>query len=130
MKYRLMDIIACPYDKTFPLKLYVFEEKTYERSLDYPEPYCEEYCEYLKSWIKDLKEKPPCKECIKKEIVSGILYCPTCKRWYPIMEEIPVLLPDEYRKKKEELKFLREHKDKVPKEILEEGLPFNLKEED
>ncbi|MEZ0247652.1 MAG: Trm112 family protein, partial [Thermoproteus sp.] len=23
MKYRLMDVLACPYDKTFPLKLVV-----------------------------------------------------------------------------------------------------------
>jgi uncharacterized protein len=27
MKRKLMDILACPIDKTYPLELYVFEEK-------------------------------------------------------------------------------------------------------
>ncbi len=34
MKYRLMDVLACPYDKTFPLTLIVLREKEYpERSM-------------------------------------------------------------------------------------------------
>ncbi|MCD6504443.1 Trm112 family protein, partial [Candidatus Bathyarchaeota archaeon] len=73
MKRRLMDLLACPIDKYYPLELYVFEER--------------------------------------EEIVEGLIVCPKCLRWYPIRDEIPELLPDELRNKKEELSFLQKWKD-------------------
>ncbi|MBS7634198.1 Trm112 family protein [Candidatus Bathyarchaeota archaeon] len=91
MKRRLMDILACPIDKYYPLELHVFEERD--------------------------------------EIVEGIIICPKCLRWYPIRDEIPEMLPDELRGKKDELLFLRKWKDKIPEKILLEGKPFNLKGE-
>jgi uncharacterized protein YbaR (Trm112 family) len=63
----------------------------------------------------------------KDEIVEGLIVCPKCQRWYPIREEIPEMLPDELRNEKDELPFLRKWKEKVPKQILEEGKPFNVK---
>ncbi len=33
----------------------------------------------------------------KEEIVEGMLTCPECGRWYPIIDEIPELLPDDLR---------------------------------
>jgi uncharacterized protein YbaR (Trm112 family) len=62
----------------------------------------------------------------KEEIVEGMITCPECLRWYPIRDEIPELLPDEMRKRKDDLPFLKKWKDKVPKKILLEGKPFNL----
>ncbi|MCG2867413.1 MAG: Trm112 family protein, partial [Vulcanisaeta sp.] len=46
MKYRLMDVLACPYCKTFPLTLVVLREKGYpERKYEWSKkPFCEEYC--------------------------------------------------------------------------------------
>ncbi len=128
MKYRLMDILACPMCKHFPLELYVLNENIYEnRSLSGREkPLCELYCGFLRKNVNDAKE-PPCEECIKKEVDIGVLYCSSCGRWYPIMEEIPRMLPDELRSKKEELEFLRKYKDKIPEKIVYEGKPFNLK---
>ncbi len=137
MKYRLMDILACPYDKTFPLVLIVLEEKEYpERKYEWEKkPFCEEYCGYLRKSIKEIGDKAPCEECIKKEIVTGILYCPSCGRWYPIKEEIPILLPDELRSQKEDLEFLQSVKENLEKvapdlapKILNEGKPFCLKQ--
>ncbi|MCD6369362.1 MAG: Trm112 family protein [Thermoproteales archaeon] len=127
MKYRLLDLLACPYCKKFPLQLYVFEEKIYrERKLEWKKPSCELYCGFKKEYIDNLKETPPCEECIKNEIVYGILYCEKCSRWYPIREEIPIMLPDEYRKKDEDKSFLEKFKATIPKEILEFGRPVNL----
>jgi predicted alternative tryptophan synthase beta-subunit len=54
------------------------------------------------------------------------LICEKCKRWYPIVEEIPQMLPDELRNEKEDLKFLLKYENLVPKEVKEEGIPFNL----
>jgi len=89
IKKKLMDILACPIDKYYPLELHVFEEKD--------------------------------------EVVEGLIVCPKCSRWYPIREEIPEMLPDELREEADEMPFLKKWKNKIPKKILEEGNPFNLK---
>lgn len=89
MKRRLMEILACPIDKHYPLDLHVFEEKD--------------------------------------EIVEGMLVCSECRRWYPIMDEIPQLLPDDLREAKPELSWLERWKDKVPEKVLTEGKPFALR---
>jgi len=132
-----MDILACPYDKKFPLTLIVINEQVVERPYEWEKkPHCEEYCGLKGIFIKEVKEgmEFPCEECIKREIVEGILYCPECGRWYPIKEEIPILLPDEYRTLKEDLEFLEKVKDillqrepELGKRILEDGKPFNLR---
>jgi len=123
-----MDILACPYDKRFPLKLYIFKVNKYEeREVKYKKkPVCEIYCSFKDANIKELKEIPSCEECIKYEVDAGILYCDKCGRWYPIIDEIPILLPDELRNKKEDLDFLQKYKDKVPEIILKEGKPWAL----
>jgi len=125
MKYRLMDLLACPICKHFPLKLKVFEERRRTGEIRVPSRTCEEYCEYKRSWVRDLKEKP-CEECYRIEIVEGILVCPECNRWYPIIDEIPHMLPDNLRNKNEDLSFLKKHKNEVDEEVLRSGKPFNL----
>ena len=63
----------------------------------------------------------------KDEIVEGLIVCPRCNRWYPIREEIPEMLPDELRKETDDLPFLKKWKGKIPKKVVSEGRPFNLK---
>lgn len=63
----------------------------------------------------------------KEEIVEGLITCSKCLRWYPIRDEIPEMLPDEMRKKEEDLPFLKKWKEKIPEKILLQGRPFNLK---
>jgi uncharacterized protein len=60
------------------------------------------------------------------EIVEGLLVCSKCGRWYPIMDEIPQLLPDDLREQREELPWLTKWKENVPPRVLNEGKPFNL----
>lgn len=40
------------------------------------------------------------------EIIEGIMTCPTCGRYYPIIYGIPIMSPDEYREKSMELPML------------------------
>jgi uncharacterized protein YbaR (Trm112 family) len=89
MKRKLMDILACPIDKFYPLELLVFEEG--------------------------------------HEVSSGLITCPKCGRWFPIIDEIPHMLPDELREQNEDLPFLQKWKSKIPEKTLKEGRPFNLK---
>jgi uncharacterized protein YbaR (Trm112 family) len=63
----------------------------------------------------------------KDEIVTGMIICPKCMRWYPIRDEIPEMLPDELRKKRDEIDFLKKWRRKTLKKIISEGKPFNLR---
>jgi uncharacterized protein YbaR (Trm112 family) len=33
------------------------------------------------------------------DILEGLLTCPTCKRYYPVIYGIPIMTPDEYRER-------------------------------
>lgn len=90
MRRKLLDILACPIDKYYPLELIELNSKD------------------------DI-------------IVDGVLRCPKCNRYYPIIDEIPVMLPDELRKEDEDLSFLEKWKDKLPETIVYEGKPYHLK---
>jgi len=80
MNKKMLDILACPIDKHFPLE--IFEIKT------------------------------------KKDIVlEGAIYCTDCSRFYPIIDEIPIMLPDELRDKNQDLDFLRRNQSNLPEKI-------------
>ncbi len=59
-------------------------------------------------------------------VVSGVLLCDQCRRYYPIIDEIPVMLPDNLRNRKEDLEFLEKWKDRMPGEVVRGGKPWNL----
>ncbi len=88
-KSLMMDIIACPTDKQFPLEL--FEVKSNG-----------------------------------DDVIDGALYCKICKRFYLVLDEIPVMLPDYLREKERELGFLITWKDKLPSRITTECNPWHL----
>jgi uncharacterized protein YbaR (Trm112 family) len=141
MKYRFMDLAACPVCKHFPLELYVIEERVYPEREEqikkllekYKPPLCELYCYRLQTpigkKIEEVDGNTPCAECLKVEIVTGVLYCPNCGRWYPIIDEIPRMLPDHLRNKEADLKFLRKYQDRLPEKIVKHGKPWNLSDE-
>ena len=89
MQRKLLDILACPIDKHFPLELLEFELRG-------------------------------------ESIVEGVLLCKECGRYYPIMEEIPVMLPDELRNRKEDLGFLEKWTAKLPETVVHGGKPWSL----
>lgn len=64
-----------------------------------------------------------------EEIIEGLIICPKCKRYYPIIEDIPRMLPDDLRSKEEDLDFVKKWKEKIPSDVLYNGKPFNLTNE-
>lgn len=63
----------------------------------------------------------------KDEIVlEGALYCIKCSRFYPIIEEIPIMLPDELRDKKQDVDFLQKNQKKLPEKIIKQASPWHL----
>ena len=81
MNKTMMDILACPIDKNYPLELHEIKEKD-------------------------------------NVVSEGALFCSKCSRFYAIIEEIPIMLPDELRDKKLEIEFLKNNKEKLPEKIL------------
>lgn len=65
----------------------------------------------------------------REEVEEGLITCKACSRYYPIIGGIPHMLPDELRKRDEDLGFLRKWRDKLPEGVAESGKPFNLKGE-
>lgn len=59
-------------------------------------------------------------------VVEGALFCTKCSRFFPIIEEIPIMLPDELRDKKQEMEFLKSNKYKLPEKIITKALPWHL----
>lgn len=119
-----MDLLACPICKTFPLLLYVFKTSEIKVSRNAVKT-CEEYCGFESKFIKEINNLK-CNVCLSKEIIEGILICQNCNRWYPIIDEIPHMLPDDLRNKDDDIGFLKLHMDKIPEKILYHGKPFHL----
>jgi len=130
MKYRLLDILACPICKNFPLKLIVFSENQYSYEVELEKKVlCEEYCGLQGKFISELRGvELDCRSCLQREVAEGLLICGNCNRWYPIIEEIPHMLPDELRNKDQDLSFLKRYRDKIPEEVLTSGKPWSLSE--
>ena len=59
-------------------------------------------------------------------ILEGALYCIKCSRFYPIIEEIPIMLPDELRDKKQDVDFLQKNQKKLPEKIIKQASPWHL----
>jgi len=89
MQRKLLDILACPIDKHYPLELLEFK-------------------------LRD------------DVIADGVLLCSECGRYYPIVEEIPIMLPDNLRTRKDDLAFLEKWKGNLPEKIVHDGKPWSL----
>lgn len=59
-------------------------------------------------------------------VLQGALFCTKCSRFYPIIDEIPVMLPDELRDKKQEIEFLKNNREFLPEKIITSGSPWHL----
>ncbi len=101
MKRWLMDILACPIsDCRSELTLDVYESHRLEDEEDV------------------------------EEIDEALIRCPKCGRWYPVIDGIACMLPDDLRlegkQRIEETKFLERWQKNIPTDILKNGLPFGL----
>ena len=104
----MLDILACPIDKNYPLELIELNVKELEKD-------------------KIKKNYHPLNNDEKVIVViDGILYCKKCSRFYPIIDEIPIMLPDELREKEKDLQFLKKWKHTIPEKILTQSNPWHL----
>ncbi|ABK78331.1 conserved hypothetical protein [Cenarchaeum symbiosum A] len=60
------------------------------------------------------------------KVLEGALYCTECSRFYPIIDEIPVMLPDELRDKEEEMEFLKKNRESLPEKVTGSASPWHL----
>jgi len=89
MNKKMLEILACPIDKHFPLE--IFESNSKDQI-----------------------------------IFEGAIYCTKCFRFYPITEEIPIMLPDELRDKNKDLEFLKRNQYLLPEKITRQASPWHL----
>jgi uncharacterized protein YbaR (Trm112 family) len=61
-----------------------------------------------------------------EEIETGLINCSKCSRYYPIKKTIPIMLPDDLRKKEEDIKFLKTYQNNISSDILRNGKPYSL----
>ena len=59
-------------------------------------------------------------------VAEGVLLCSECQRFYPIIDEIPIMLPDDLRRREEDIEFLRRWAEKLPEQIVYSGKPNHL----
>lgn len=52
-------------------------------------------------------------------IHEGLITCPTCKRLYPIIHGVPIMIPDSYRQPELEQSFFVRWNDKLSLEVKE-----------
>ena len=62
----------------------------------------------------------------RAEVDEGALRCSSCSRFYPIIDSIPIMLPDELRDKKGDMDFLRRNAGALPEDITRRAQPWHL----
>ncbi|MCE7741637.1 MAG: hypothetical protein GOP50_04200 [Candidatus Heimdallarchaeota archaeon] len=133
MKHRLMDLLACPIDKSWPLKLEITQEVKEDEIISLPleNPdtgvICGFFCNFKQfmlvtvdgkgeeaaksiTQIKEYVNLDDCKQCFQIDILNGKIFCSEDKNHeYAIKEGIPVMLSKE---KIEEIYGKRKSKNK------------------
>jgi uncharacterized protein len=117
MRKSLLEILACPIDKHSPLELieinvHLANESSSDKRSDNK---------------KTLEEQTDNDTAYDNVIVKeGVLFCSSCSRFFPIIDEIPIMLPDELREREKDLQFLLDWETKIPSKILDHGVPWHI----
>lgn len=125
----MLDILACPIDKNYPLDLIELQVKEFENDILRESDFLNDDKTSKKNNLVINQENDIRGEGTKDKIIiiiEGILYCKKCLRFYPIIDEIPIMLPDELREKEKDLEFLNKWKNNIPQKILSNANPWHL----
>jgi uncharacterized protein YbaR (Trm112 family) len=132
MNKKLLDILVCPFDKVTSLELLEFQlasnSQVQTDEAEKPPPNTSNSMVPDPSMLTKRENGHSIQnESLKQtEVVAeGLLLCKTCERFYPIMEEIPIILPDELRDKKKDIEFLNKWKERIPVDLLTNLKPWS-----
>ncbi len=139
MNKKLLDILVCPFDKVSSLELFQFKAKASFASVntisnnegqDSKNTLTSENENGIK--MNDASTNPTSNsvsdmnEGTTEIVEEGLLLCRSCLRFYPITEEIPIILPDELRDKKKDLEFLKTWNESIPNDLLKNLRPWTI----
>ena len=134
MNKKLLDILVCPFDKVSTLELIGFKtnsnsdtDRTHSSPLNDESAIANDRVYKDTDSNKNNQELPIGPSAISDEIIQeGLLLCRTCMRFYPITEEIPIILPDELRDKKKDIEFLHTWNKSIPENLLKNLKPWTI----
>jgi uncharacterized protein YbaR (Trm112 family) len=132
MKKSMLDILACPIDKNYPLELIELTIKNLQKDNLKENEHStgnKGNNDSLKKIQNDsgLNHNNEIHDNVQVTVViDGILFCKKCSRFYPIIDEIPIMLPDELRDKQKDLQFLKKWENYIPELILKNSNPWHL----
>ncbi len=131
VRYYHLELLACPECRNPRLLVYSLKEsiKEFDDSVA-SKLKCRKWC-YLYDRPASTVPLDTCrKTCMFREIDEGVIVCPSCGRWYPIVNSIPVLMDDKYRDVERDREFAERVKDKLPSWIKQYMLhPLSLHED-
>ena len=128
MNRRMLDILVCPFDKESALELYEFNTRNLGKNDGKLIPDLKSQNKKSNESIENknknnLNDIPSDDNIIIEE---GVLFCNNCSRFYPIVEEIPIILPDELRDKDKDIELLNKWSKSLPDKIIKKALPWHL----
>ena len=134
MNKKLLDLLVCPFDKVSTLELIGFKTNSnaqtdisHHSALNDQDAIANDGDYKDDDSNKDDQELPNSPSVISDEIIQeGLLLCRTCMRFYPITEEIPIILPDELRDKKKDIEFLQTWNKSIPGNLLKNLKPWSI----
>ena len=135
MNKKLLEILVCPFDKVSSLDLIEFKsvsipkqpldtsDKNQTDKVESPLP----ESRLVNTGDSNPKEnKTSAKPELGGLVEEGLLLCKTCFRFYPIIEEIPIILPDDLRDKKKDIEFLNKWKASLPQDLRSNLKPWTV----
>jgi uncharacterized protein YbaR (Trm112 family) len=135
MNKKLLEILVCPFDKVSSLELIEFKPVS--------DPQQQEITTD-KNETKKVESTLPESKIVDTEdsnskennagttaepggiVEEGLLLCRACFRFYPIIEEIPIILPDDLRDKKKDLEFLNKWISSLPQDLRSNLKPWTI----
>lgn len=127
VRYYHLELLACPECKNPRLIVYPLKEAL-EGVPERPESLkCRRWC-YLYDRPASVVPVRSCVEtCVARDIAEGVIVCPSCGRWYPIIDGIPVMMDDKYRREERDREIAEKMSDRIPGWIrLRARLPIQL----
>ncbi|MDP8906417.1 MAG: hypothetical protein M3M88_02725 [Thermoproteota archaeon] len=127
---RMLDVLVCPFDKESELELFEFKTRPIGHIAQSEEKKrgSESGLKSNNNRAQDSSVKPGNTVDMDNDVVieHGMLFCNSCLRFYPIVEEIPIILPDELRDKNNDLDILRKWGNSLPEKVVKRSLPWHL----